>query len=108
MEPITRACAWCEKEFGVKYPGDVSHGTCRRHTIKFLKTANIPDDSIEDIINRSEVEYVDDLAEHPEIVAKLKGEPEDEGPGPDDFENDGPDYWDADDQRQDRQLFPRN
>lgn len=33
---LTRACAHCEVEFGVKMPEPTSHGVCRRHYLDSL------------------------------------------------------------------------
>lgn len=35
-EAPIRACAACQKEFGIKPLPNTSHGSCRRHTIEFL------------------------------------------------------------------------
>lgn len=53
---LIRACAWCEKEHGIlnKADSNKTHGSCRRHFIEGLRSANIAEAKILECVARIE------------------------------------------------------
>ena len=69
---LRKVCAWCEQEFGVKVPGDTSHGICQRHSDEqaedlqsMMRKANVPQEVIDQRLERmrSGTSDVPDMAE---------------------------------------------
>lgn len=74
---VRKACANCEREFGVHDP-NASHGVCKRHTIEHIKEAGrVQNKDYSDFIRRTEAKpdsaFAPDLAkpENAEYRASL-------------------------------------
>jgi len=63
LEAAPRACAACQKEFGIKPEPGTSHGVCTRHAIVYLSGIMSPEEARAKIEAKDPAGFCPDLSQ---------------------------------------------